>query len=377
MIIREQKLGFIKKTIAAIKRRRRWFTNGLGWNKFINICHSCFGFILKKEHLNSFPVALKVDISPLCNLRCPFCVHGTHSPIGAFKKTQRMTVNQFDRLINEIKGHTSALSLYYLGDPLTHPDLNQFCSIAKDAGIFTHISTNFSFNLSDEKLKNLVLSGLNHITVCLDGYSQERYSVSRVGGRVEWVKSNLSRICEIREATKSPITIEVQFIQNDANRMELDQVIDFCREIGVDEFATYETADYTMESIHPDHYQVMSYLDSTVVPRCYWPYFFMTIKWNGDVIPCCSHRQDEQYNPARDPITSFGNIFETSLLEVWNSPQYITARKYVSNPNAYANEANEMAKKEFCHGCSKICEVANKPDLILASAPGPKSVHFI
>ena len=55
-----------------------------------------------------------------------------------------MTVDQYQRIIDEIKGKSAAVSLYYLGDPLVHPDLDKMCRIAADAGLEVHLSARTS-----------------------------------------------------------------------------------------------------------------------------------------------------------------------------------------------------------------------------------------
>lgn len=146
---------------------------------------------------------MKIDITPLCNLRCTVCLHA--EPRGnpdlekqRFHARQKMTIEQYRRIIDQIRHQTSGVSLYYVGDPLMHPDFEQMCRIAADARLNTHISTNFSFLLSDERIKRILTSGLTHFTVGLDGLTQENYQRTRVGGRIHWVLSNLRRTCDIR-----------------------------------------------------------------------------------------------------------------------------------------------------------------------------------
>lgn len=52
----------------------------------------------------------------------------------------------------------------YAGDPLVHPDLDRMCRIAHDAGVNSHINTNFSFPLSDARIDSIVASGLTRGT---------------------------------------------------------------------------------------------------------------------------------------------------------------------------------------------------------------------
>ena len=61
------------------------------------------------------------------------------------------------------------------------------------------------------------------------------------------------------------------------------------------------------------------------------PYFSTVIKWNGDVIPCCTHRHGMQYVPGADARV-FGNVFVKDFADIWNSPEYQRARRLVSDP---------------------------------------------
>lgn len=85
-----------------------------------------------------------------------------------------------------------------MGDPLMHPDLTEICRVTTEVGINSHINTNFSFHLSNDKLRSLIRSGLTHFSVCLDGLSQELHQRTRVVGQVDLVLSNLNRIFQLR-----------------------------------------------------------------------------------------------------------------------------------------------------------------------------------
>ena len=354
MKIRSQYSSQLGRTYRTFARRKNWFLQQASVGTAKNFSMATSAYLSKRIKLSSLPVALKVDISPVCNLRCPFCIHGTTDPKKRiFNKRQRITVADFQRLVNEVKGRTSAMSLYYLGDPLTHPDLTELCAVANEGKIYTYVSTNFSFQLSDEKIEDLATCGLSHLKICVDGLTQEIYGRTRVGGRIETVINNLKRVCEARTRLKSKLVVEVQYILNDDNRHQVDECRELMEKIGVDEMTTFEGADYTMEEIHPKNFEVLGPAKSGVIPNCFWPYYFMTVKWNGDVIPCCSFRQDEQYDSANKTERLLGNIFETSVEEVWNSQAYQNARRFVTNPAKFMNEEN--GESEFCYGCKRVC----------------------
>lgn len=370
MKTRTQYNSQLGRTYRTFARRKNWFLQNASLGTAKNFSMATLAYLSKRTHLKSLPVALKVDISPICNLRCPFCIHGTTDPKQRrFHKGQRINVERFQRLVDEVKGRTSAMSLYYLGDPLTHPDLIELCKVAKAGGIYTYVSTNFSFELNDAKIDGLASSGLSHLKICVDGLTQAVYGRTRVGGRIEKVIDNLTRICKARDRLKSKLAIEVQYILNDGNRHQVEDCRELMRSIGVDEMTTFEGADYTMEEIHPKNFEVLGPAESGFIPNCFWPYYFMTVKWNGDVIPCCSFRQDEQYDPVNPTERLLGNIFETSISEVWNSEAYQNARRFVSDPATFMNDI-ENAENEFCFGCKRVCSRRK-----LGAAPEKES-HF-
>ena len=93
-----------------------------------------------------------------------------------------------------------------------------------------------------------------------------------------------------------------------------------------------------------------------MLPRCYWPYFSMVIKWNGDVIPCCTHRHGMQYVPGADARV-FGNVFVKDFADIWNSPDYQRARRLVSDPTR--SGAEPELKRHFCDACPVLFETTH------------------
>ncbi len=347
-------------TLQSTMRRTGWFLENLTLRKFANLCLAGAEFLLKREKMLAWPLVLKIDISPLCNLRCTVCVHA--KPNGQdflenqyFHKSQKMPVESYRKIINEVKGKTTAVSLYYMGDPLLHPDLDEMCRIAYDAGLNVHISTNFSFRLSDERIKSLVNSGATHITVAVDGLSQEKYERTRINGNLQWVLDNLKRMCEFKkERNQVYPKIEVQYLCFDYNIDELEPAKRLFAEWGVDQVSIKEGDTENWASLGLRKYKVTGRKPAKFLPRCEWPHFFTVIKYNGDAIPCCTYREREQYSKVDDP-RAVGNVFQTSVREVWNSPRYQQMRRLISNPAKCASDPNE--DKSFCYGCTRVYEV--------------------
>jgi len=89
------------------------------------------------------------------------------------------------------------------------------------------------------------------------------------------------------------------------------------------------------------------------LPQCHWPHFFMQIKYNGDVIPCCCFRLGRQYT-EEDDGRCVGNVLKTSVCEVWNSPEYRRVRRLVCNPSSSTSDGALAAN--FCYECPRLFE---------------------
>jgi MoaA/NifB/PqqE/SkfB family radical SAM enzyme len=348
-----------KLLINAVTRRRAWLFGRMDARRALNLAGATKDFALKRETLRALPAMVKIDISPLCNLRCTACVHA--DPNGhptlekqVFEPKHKMTVDQFQRIIDQIGSRATSVSLYYLGDPMVHPDLDRMCRIAADAGLQVHISTNFSFGLKDDRIRSIVQSGLSHLTVCIDGLTQDKYQRTRVGGNIGRVVNNLRRVAAVRKelGQKYPL-IEVQYIMFQHNLEEVEKAKALCDELGVEQFSTFWGDLHNWTDRDPGNFEVIGPRPAKALPHCYWPYFSTVIKYNGDVIPCCTHRQGMQYAPGADSRV-FGNVFDKDLAEIWNSPEYRQARRIVSDPTR--SESEPALKNHFCDACPILFE---------------------
>ena len=349
------------KTLPAVigdfQRRFGWFIDNATMSKIANMALAGGHYALKTSSVLSWPLVLKIDISPLCNLGCTICVH--RSPQGnkrlqrqQFHSRQYMSVEQYRKIIDEVAGKTMAVSLYLLGDPLIHPDLCEFARIAKDAGVNVHISTNFSFKLSDQRIAELANCGITHFTICVDGLSQEAYELTRKGGRIDLVLSNLRRLCGyVRENALTYPKIEVQYIKFQHNVHELKEATRLFHEMGVDQVTHFWGDLHNYTDIDPGTYKINGPNKTKILPQCYWPYFHMVIGYNGDVTPCSNYRYGERYTEKENP-RSFGNVFESGVKAVWRNMQYTQARRMVSDPESECK--SKSSKDHFCYGCPAL-----------------------
>lgn len=357
----------LRSALGTLAKRTDWTFHNTSPRKLLNMFLAGIAWIFKFQRVPAMPIALKIDLSPVCNLRCTICVHSHPGDNPTLLKQhfdghQRMTVEQFTAIINEVKGRTSTASLYYVGEPMMHPEMEKMCRIAADAGIATHISSNFSFPLSDERIQRLLDCGLSHLTICLDGMTQDVYSRTRVGGNIELVKSNMVRFLQARDKAKSHLPhVEVQYIKFPHNVHETETAREFCQSIGVNSFSTFwgNLSNYVVTE---NSLKVVAPKPRKFLPLCTWTHFAMTIKYNGDVIPCCNHRYGDQYTKG-EPVGVLGNVFQSGVRAVWNGPAYRKLRRLANHTKSFVSK--ESPRGIFCDRCPTIFQT-NIADLRLS-----------
>ncbi len=76
-----------------------------------------------------------IEITNMCNLKCPFC-----SPM--MRKKEQMSVENFEKILLQIKKYSPHIYLHVKGEPLTHPQLNDLLNLAEKYDFPVNITTN-------------------------------------------------------------------------------------------------------------------------------------------------------------------------------------------------------------------------------------------
>ena len=79
-----------------------------------------------------------IEITNICNLNCPFC-----SPMKREKAF--MPVENFEKILSQIKKYLPQIYLHVKGEPLMHPDIEKIIFCAEKENILINLTTNGSF----------------------------------------------------------------------------------------------------------------------------------------------------------------------------------------------------------------------------------------
>lgn len=76
-----------------------------------------------------------IEITNSCNLNCSFCPKTT-------REKKFLEVDEYKKIINEIKPYVNFLYLHLMGEPLLHPHLDEILKVSYDNSMKINITTN-------------------------------------------------------------------------------------------------------------------------------------------------------------------------------------------------------------------------------------------
>ena len=301
-----------------------------------------------KTFLKCFPYIYIIDPCNACNLRCPLCPTGNQT---RQRPTKMMNFECFVSIIDQIKPYAIEVILHNWGESFLHPRIFDMIRYVNEANIGTNISSHFN-NITDQMIDRMIDSGLEHLTVSLDGASQEVYELYRVRGKFDDAIEALERLQQRKKAKKSRTPfVEWQFIVMKHNEHQIHAAETMARKLDVERFRLLSVG-LPFEHLRnlrlaeqwiSDNPLFRGYHPETMVKRgylydepCFYPYRAMTINPDGGVAPCCAVHHEKW---------DFGNIQAQSLHEIWNNKHYLSARSLFSDYPI----ANPI--KTICDGC--------------------------
>ena len=174
--------------------------------------------------LRAYPTKLFVETTTRCNLNCFMCVKQNQ---GADTCDGDLSPELFTALEPAFP-HLEALILNGVGEPLLHPNLEQFIRSAKkempkDSWIGFQSNGLLMTNL---RAVSLVDAGLDRICLSIDSVSPEKFREVRQGGELEGVEKAFSALKYAKNLCNRPeVQIGVEFVAMRTNRHELPDAL--------------------------------------------------------------------------------------------------------------------------------------------------------
>lgn len=309
--------------------------------KRLNLVKVGIDKIFRTSIARGLPPLLQVELTNICNLRCPLCPTGSDSlkrPKGF------MSEDTFIKTLNELEHVLIGVYLFCFGEPFLNKKITRMIEACTVRNILTLTSTNGNCIQTLDEAVEVVKAGLTAIIIAIDGSTQEIYQSYRKGGSLEKVKRCASLIEEakVRCNSKIPYTVIRSVVTSD-NANDLPEIEKLATSLGVNMFS-YKSLGCLVKGEKFNEYapaeknmRRFEYSGSAgngqKLSECIFPFRQPIIFWDGTVVGC-------EYDHNLD--YAFGKIGETPFAHIWNGPKAVALRK---------NIRSGSNKTGFCSQC--------------------------
>lgn len=130
----------------------------------------------KQQIVSDFPLLVDIELSSICNLKCPMC----YTITDEFKRlvnTKRMDWDLYTKIIDEIGGKVPAIRLSLRGEATLHTKFHDAISYAKQRGIMEVSMLTHGGKLTLPYFEKAVKAGIDWITISIDGVGDTYESI--------------------------------------------------------------------------------------------------------------------------------------------------------------------------------------------------------
>ena len=309
------------------KGRERWTTYRNEWEQYSRL-----------EKDADHPPHLEFELNYSCNLRCPMCTWAVEKAVA--RKSDWFKFEDYTRVIDEaVASGTKSVRLCYINEPLIRKDIDQFITYAVQAGMLDVIITTNGTLLDEAMSRKLIEAGLTKLNVSLDATTEETYNKIRVGGDFKTTVSNIHTFLRVRkEMNRKLPKIRLSFVMTKINAHEYEDFVKSWQE-KVDSLGVQHLQNAFAEGrFHdPSREQAIAMGPRGPGPEkfhCPEPFKRLTLRSNGDVLPCCSFY-------ALDLVV--GNWKAESLKDIWSNEQMRQLRQI--------HKTGDYVKNAICKTC--------------------------
>jgi radical SAM protein with 4Fe4S-binding SPASM domain len=330
----------------------------------------------KIEHGLKLPKALYIETTNRCNLRCKGCILYK----GNWEPDRDMSIQDLVMITDQLPDLERA-TLHGVGEPLLNKALCRMIAHLKERNVFVLFNSNGI--LLDEKRQNAIIdSGLDELRISLDAASADGYEIIRNSNQFNRIVGNLRSFLKLQKKHRAVTPrLSIWFLGTKENIVEMPGLLRLAAKLGIEEIhlqrlvyfqdnegygvarrekTLRDSNDETLELIHSSRLLAAqlgirfnasglgSPLESvqadsaTKLPwsKCYRPQTLMYITANGNVLPCCI----SPFSTIDYSSIIMGNIFKSSLEEIWSGPKYTSHREQLQTESP----------PKCCRGCGVL-----------------------
>jgi sulfatase maturation enzyme AslB (radical SAM superfamily) len=246
-----------------------------------------------------FPTRFAVEVTAECNLKCAMC----HHP-NMVRPKGRMPFELWKKCADQIAeiSPTTQCWFSFCGEPLLEPEhLIKMIKYGKSVGLKSlNINTN-GMLLIPEWAEPIIDSGVDLVVIGIDGFSAEVFEKIRIEAKRDVVYSNVEYLLEAKKKRGYGPEVQVQFIEMDENKHELDTFKKYWLQRG----ATIKAR--RMLSWGGKFDTQLCVPEDNRIP-CPWACTMMHVFWDGRVPRCPGDTEGQEGS---------GNAWDEPLFDLW------------------------------------------------------------
>lgn len=253
-----------------------------------------------------------IEITNKCNLNCTFCSE-------VKRKKEKITLENFEKIIKKINNYTDYIYLHVKGEPLLHPEIDKILDIAEKYNLKVNLTTNGTLfpNVVDKIKDKTALHKINFSLHSENNYKNylenifenvKKLSTDTVVIYRLWTLNNNEldkKSQEIVEKIKNFYNLDEKTYKN----LKTKNNIKISSTIYVDKDNEFTWPDNIENELSPLGY-------------CHALKTHIAILVDGTVVPCCLDSN------ASIPL---GNIYDNTLEEIINNEKYKNLQRSFQN----------------------------------------------
>jgi radical SAM protein with 4Fe4S-binding SPASM domain len=262
---------------------------------------------LLESWIPELPSIYQIEVMSRCNFKCQFCQTGIRDT--PYSGDAYIDDALFKTIVERDLGGSSFIELQFRGEPTLNKHLNEYVKLLRKK-VFVGFSTHGNLLHQEYALKAALNS--HYVTISIDAGTPELYEQYRLGGNWERLILNINLLLDYRGISFFPV-IDFQFIEFDGFEDQIEEFKTVARHLNW----MYKNTDQFYLSPKSTRIRTVKDTQANTPNRrftelCTNPWYSVSIKANGAVVPCCMAFNDE-------PDMVYGNLHEQSLKDIWNS----------------------------------------------------------
>jgi len=273
-----------------------------GWGRYLDLRRA------PEPHLH------QIEPTNACPFACAMCVR----PLKMKRPVGFMDLGLFRKVMAEVAGYAPAvreqeMEMFHFGESLLHPRLPEMVACAAGLGLRPVLSVNPPL-LEPDLAEALLQARPARIICSLDADDAGTYRRMRgPGADFDRAVAGVHALLERRRRLDSQVPVVVRMIETRLNRGQGEGFTARWRAAGVQ---------VELRPFFPWNDPDLAPLGEweRLPPRmpCPFPWRYLVVQWNGDVVPCCRDCNGEAV---------LGNVAGQTLREIWNGPAYAEFRR--------------------------------------------------